>query len=121
MDKKIAINLNDSKEYRFIIEDDGNYFVFAPKHRTRGWRYNSSQFFNYYKIKETKTNLSENDKWKKRLKKAITLCKQNDLWHNLQEIWKTYIITCLWKRNDVFAKNIGLVTDTTKKKASKII
>ncbi len=88
MDKKIAINLNDNKEYRFVIESDGSYFVLAPKRKTRGWRYSPTQFFNYYKIKETKTGLSENDKWKKRLKKAIALCKQNDLWHNLQEIWE---------------------------------
>ncbi len=88
MDKKIAINLNDNKEYRFVIESDGSYFVLAPKRKTRGWRYSPTQFFNYYKIKETKTGLSENDKWKKRLKKAIALCKQNDLWHNLQVIWE---------------------------------
>ena len=88
MDKKIAINLHDNKEYRFVIESDGSYFVLAPKRKTRGWRYSPTQFFNYYKIKETKTGLTENDKWKKRLKKAIALCKQNDLWHNLQEIWE---------------------------------
>lgn len=88
MDKKIAINLQDNKEYRFVIESDGSYFVLAPKRKTRGWRYSPTQFFNYYKIKETKTGLTENDKWKKRLKKAIALCKQNDLWHNLQEIWE---------------------------------
>ena len=88
MDKKIAISLNDNKEYRFVIESDGSYFVLAPKRKTRGWRYSPTQFFNYYKIKETKTGLTENDKWKKRLKKAIALCKQNDLWHNLQEIWE---------------------------------
>ncbi len=88
MDKKVAINLNDNKEYRFVIESDGSYFVLAPKRKTRGWRYSPTQFFNYYKIKETKTGLTENDKWKKRIKKAIALCKQNDLWHNLQEIWE---------------------------------
>ncbi len=88
MDKKIAINLHDNKEYRFVIESDGSYFVLAPKRKTRGWRYSPTQFFNYYKIKETKTGLTENDKWKKRLKKAIALCKQNDLWHNLQVIWE---------------------------------
>ena len=88
MDKQIAINLHDNKEYRFVIESDGSYFVLAPKRKTRGWRYSPTQFFNYYKIKETKTGLTENDKWKKRLKKAIALCKQNDLWHNLQEIWE---------------------------------
>lgn len=88
MDKKIAISLNDNKEYRFVIESDGSYFVLAPKRKTRGWRYSPTQFFNYYKIKEIKAGLSENDKWKKRLKKAIALCKQNDLWHNLQEIWE---------------------------------
>lgn len=88
MDKQIAINLHDNKEYRFVIESDGSYFVLAPKRKTRGWRYSPTQFFNYYKIKEVKTGLTENDKWKKRLKKAISLCKQNDLWHNLQEIWE---------------------------------
>lgn len=88
MDKKIAINLHDNKEYRFVIESDGSYFVLAPKRKTRGWRYSSTQFFNYYRIKEIKSTVTENDKWKKRLKKAISLCKQNDLWHNLQEIWE---------------------------------
>lgn len=36
-----------------------------------------------------KATLTENAKWKKRRKKAITLCKKNDLWHDLPCLLKT--------------------------------
>ena len=61
-EKKIAIHLPTNKEYRFVIEADGHYFVYAPRRKTRGWRYTQAQFFEYYKIKESARQKSENDK-----------------------------------------------------------
>lgn len=121
MDKKIAINLHDNKEYRFVIESDGSYFVLAPKRKTRGWRYSPTQFFNYYKIKETKTGLTENDKWKSVLKRLLLYASKMTFGTIFKRYGKTYITTFRQKKNAVFTKNIGLAIDTTKKKANKII
>ena len=79
-----AVNISDNKAYRCYIESDGNIFVYAHNKKRFGWRFNEEQFLICY------TPLIPNDEnlqWKKRLKRAVNLCRESGLWAELAVVW----------------------------------
>ena len=79
-----AVNISDNKAYRCYIESDGNIFVYAHNKKRYGWRFNEEQFLICY------TPLIPNDEnlqRKKRLKRAVNLCRESGLWAELAVVW----------------------------------
>ena len=80
----VAID-NLGEESRFCKESEETVFKFAKKKRRYGWRLNSKYFLENYTLK---VELSEEIKWKKRLKKVIQKLEKSGLWENVLELYK---------------------------------
>ncbi len=79
-----AVDENTRTTHRCYIEDDGNIFVYAHKKKRYGWRYREEQFLRFF------TPLVPNDEnlqWKRRLKRAVKLCRESGLWAELAVVW----------------------------------
>lgn len=79
-----AINIVDNTTHRCCIESDGNIFVYARNKKRYGWRFNEEQFLRQF------TPLMPNDEntqWKRRLKRAVKLCRGSGLWSELAVVW----------------------------------
>ena len=80
----VAID-NLGEESRFCKESEEVVFKFAKKSRRYGWRLNRKYFLENYTLK---VELSEEIKWKKRLKRVIQKLEKTGLWENVLEIYK---------------------------------
>lgn len=79
-----AIGMIDNKSHRCFIEDSGDIFVFARNKRRYGTRFNEEQFLSLF----TPLPLTdENAQWKRRLKRAVELCRKSGLWAELAVVW----------------------------------
>lgn len=79
-----AVDVNTRTTHRCYIENDGNIFVYAPNKKRYGWRYREEQFLRFF------TPLVPNDEnlqWKRRLKRAVKLCRESGLWAELAVVW----------------------------------
>ncbi len=79
-----AVDVNTRTTHRCYIENDGNIFVYAPKKKRYGWRYREEMFLQFF------TPLLPNDEnaqWKKRLKRAVKICRESGLWAELAVVW----------------------------------
>lgn len=95
-----AVSIGDNKTYRCYIESDGNIFVYAPNKKRYGWRYNEEQFLIRF------TPLipdDENLQWKKRLKRAVKLCRESGLWAELAVVWDNlYKYVTLYEKRKIY-------------------
>lgn len=71
--------------YRCAVEETGSVFVYAPNKKRRGWRYNEENFLTHFIILPL---ADENQQWKKRLNRAVKLCKTSGLWSEIAVIWE---------------------------------
>lgn len=79
-----AINIVDNTTHRCCIESDGNIFVYARNKKRYGQRFGEEQFLRQF------TPLMPNDEnaqWKRRLKRAVKLCRESGLWSELAVVW----------------------------------
>ena len=83
-----AINKSTGKEYRYDIEADGHYFVFAPRKRRLGWRYTADEFNELYTPKEAP---DETACWHRRIRTAVKKLNNSGLWPELSEFLKTLL------------------------------
>lgn len=79
-----AVNISDNKTYRCYIESDGNIFVYARNKKRYGRRFNEEQFLRHYAPLMFN---DENAQWKKRLKRAVNLCRESGLWSDIAVVW----------------------------------
>lgn len=84
-EKFVAINEN-GESIRFMKESSETVFEYAKGRRRYGYRYNANRFLEKYTLKVEKT--TENEKWKKRLKKAILKMEKSGLWANILEKYR---------------------------------
>lgn len=79
-----AVNVGNSITHRCYIEESGNIFVYARNKRRYGWRFDEEQFLiRYTPLPPT----DENAQWKRRLKRAVELCRESGLWAELAVVW----------------------------------
>ena len=112
MDTFKVIRKYDQKELRATIEQTGDYFVFAPNKRIRGYRYNPDEFKDRYDIK-IKT-ISDEEQWHKRLKKIVKKINKTQNWVELLPLFENllrmsyddheYIKRNYSNRNDLYQK-----------------
>ena len=111
---------NDTQKLRVMKESEDSYFVFAPRKKNRGWRYNLLGFTKYFdfEIKEEKNDKTA--KWHNRLKRAIKCMEASGLWEDIktkfenlltisyeekQKIYNEYWQVDKWKDGGVDYKN----------------
>lgn len=89
--EKFKVTLNN-KEYRCLKEDDTTIFVFSPRSSTYGKRYNIYEFMADFDVNSIKrVNAETTETWHKRLKRAIKLMKENDIWHDLCAVFEALL------------------------------
>lgn len=79
-----AVSISDHRTHRCYIENNGNIFVYAYNKKRYGRRFNEEQFLRCF------TPLIPNDEnaqWKRRLKRAISLCRESGLWAEIAVVW----------------------------------
>lgn len=79
-----AISISDNKIHRCFVETTTTIFVYAQKKKRYGWRLDEKQFLSRF------TPLMPNDEnaqWKRRLKRAVNLCRESGLWAELAVVW----------------------------------
>lgn len=81
-----VINPITKQQHRCIQKDENTFFVFAPRARTRGWRYTRTEFEQRFCIKPSP---SENDQWHHRIKRCLNILQTSGLWGELIPFFKT--------------------------------
>ena len=84
-EQRYAINKYTGKKIRYIVEDTGDYFVFAPRKTKYGYRMSFTEFIARYKILPEPDGNAE---WHKRLATAISKLEQSGLWIDKLEFFK---------------------------------
>ncbi len=79
-----AISTGNHETHRCYIESDGNIFVYARNKKRYGWRFGGEQFL---KLFTPLIPIDENAQWKKRLKRAVKLCRESGLWAEIAVVW----------------------------------
>ena len=79
-----AVNISDNTTHRCYIESDGKIFVYARNKKRYGWRFNEEQFLRRF---TPLIPVDENAQWKKRLKRAVKLCRESGLWADIAVVW----------------------------------
>lgn len=79
-----AINIGDNTTHRCCIESDGNIFVYARNKKSYGQRFGEEQFLRQF---TPLMSNDENTQWKKRLKRAVKLCRESGLWADIAIVW----------------------------------
>lgn len=79
-----SINIGDNTTHRCYIESDGNIFVYARNKKRYGWRFDEEHFLRRY---TPLLPTDENEQWKRRLKRAVKLCRESGLWSELAGVW----------------------------------
>lgn len=82
---RYAIDKNTGKKIRYIIEDTGDYFVFAPRKTKYGYRMSFAEFAARYKILPKP---DENAEWHKRLATVISKLEISGLWSEKLKFFK---------------------------------
>lgn len=83
MEKQKCKENKTGKIYRFMQEDADTFFVYAPHSKRMGWRISSETF--YDKFTPVVSDLSEEDKWHRRLRKAVKILDKSGLWPDIKE------------------------------------
>lgn len=79
-----AVSIDDNKTHRCFIETASTIFVYAHNKKRYGWRLDEEQFLRHF------MPLIPNDEkaqWKRRLKRAINLCRESGLWADIAVVW----------------------------------
>ena len=79
-----AVNSSDNRTHRCFIERNGNIFVYAHNKKRYGWRLDEEQFLMRF---TPLMPVDENAQWKKRLKRAVKLCRESGLWAEIAVVW----------------------------------
>lgn len=79
-----AVNAYNGETHRCHMEDSGNIFVYARNKKRRGWRFDEKQFLLRF---TPLLPADENSQWKKRLKRAVKLCRESGLWAEIAVVW----------------------------------
>ncbi len=97
-----AVNTQSGNTVRCAFENDNktSIFVYARNKRRYGWRFTEDEFLARY---EPKPNGDEEKAWKRRLKRAVKLCRESGLWSELAEVWDNlYKYVSLDEKNKIY-------------------
>lgn len=81
-----AVNQRTNKTVRCVFEDaeKTSIFVYAKNKKRRGWRFTEEYFLSLY----IPLPMPDEEKaWKRRLKRAVKLCRDSGLWSELADVW----------------------------------
>ena len=72
-------------KYRFQKEDESpvTIFVYGKRKKNRGYRMSVSGFLSRYDLKAEKPSVSENERWHKRIDRAIKCLTESGLWSDI--------------------------------------
>lgn len=73
--------ISTGKVFRCAMENDTTFFVFAPKKRKYGYRYEQQDFVQKFEI--LKPHTTETERWHRRIQKVIQKLNTTGLWQDL--------------------------------------
>ena len=81
-----AVDMTTNRTVRCEFEntEKTSIFVYAKNKKRLGWRYTDDIFLSLY---EPLPNSDEDKEWKRRLKRAVKLCRESGLWSELVVVW----------------------------------
>ncbi len=106
--------VSDSGETLRIAREDTTAFVYAKGKSRRGWRYSPEYVMNTFTLCE---NTDENEKWQKRLDRALRAMNKSGLWNDYREIFTNLKNVDYYDKEEI-SKRYWKIWDITRQKLS---
>lgn len=87
---------------RVMKEDEDSYFIYAPRKKRRGWRYNLVGFTKHFDFKIEEEKNTKTEKWHNRLKRAIKCMEESGLWQDIKEKFKNLLRISYEEKEQVY-------------------